>query len=167
MDLKDKFALQELRKAAGTTIPDSAWEQVEKESESLGVLGLTGTSQQIVSSMVFKGLDLMKKHAVHNQKTHGNGRNGRPEMPSKESVATDYEALNLYPDPEKNKRMSRTMANSLDNAIKWLYSDDEPAKRSSISALQSYVDAPDRVPSSVVEYAYAALEDIGIAQIKR
>jgi len=62
MDLKDKFALQELRKAAGTTIPDSAWEQVEKEAESVGILGLTGTSQQIVSSIVFKGLDSMEKH---------------------------------------------------------------------------------------------------------
>jgi len=54
MELKDRFVLQELRKSSGFSIPDSVWGQIEREVDAVGVLGLTGSAQQIVSSLVLK-----------------------------------------------------------------------------------------------------------------
>lgn len=58
MELKDEFFLQELRKSrvfgSSDLIPDSVWEQIEKQVGEVGVLGLTGVAKQIVLDLVLK-----------------------------------------------------------------------------------------------------------------
>ena len=50
----DFVALQTLRDAAGPSITDAVWDQVEQQVTDVGMLGLTGTARAIVEGIVRK-----------------------------------------------------------------------------------------------------------------
>ena len=142
MELKDEFFLQELRKSrvfgSSDPIPDSVWNQIEKQVGEVGVFGLTGSAKQIVLDLVLKHGDPQKSpdygrlHPQGKGGSKGTGSGGGKQTRSIRGVEWDKDQKKELKDRYGMKRlMSTDDQYELDHKVA-----DDIAKRMEVSTAE-------------------------------